>query len=54
LPTLAAADASGPRALTWRKAEGGKPVELDSEPMADSMRGLEPDLLALLPLDGLL
>jgi hypothetical protein len=54
VPTLAGANASGRRALVWHTEEGGKLVELNSEPMADSMRGVESDLLALLPLDDLL
>jgi len=54
IPTLASADASGKQTLIWRTEEGGKPVELKSEPMGDLMKGVKTDLLTLLPLDDLL
>jgi cardiolipin synthase C len=54
VPELSAADASGRQALTWRTEEGGKLVELTSEPNADLMKGVKADLLSLLPLDDLL
>jgi hypothetical protein len=54
IPTLASADASGKQTLIWRTEEGGKIVELKSEPMGDLMKGVKTDLLTLLPLDDLL
>jgi hypothetical protein len=54
VPALTGAGASGRGALIWHTEEVGKPVELVSERMAGSMRGVESDLLTLLPLDDLL
>ena len=54
VPTLTGADASGRQALIWRTEEGGKLVELKSEPMGNLMKGVKTDLLKLLPLDDLL
>ena len=54
VPALSAADASGRQALIWHTEEGGKIVELKSEPNVDAMKGMKVDLLSLLPLDDLL
>ena len=54
VPTLAPPDASGKQTLVWRTEEGGKLVELTSEPMGDLMKGVKTNLLTLLPLDDLL
>lgn len=54
VPTLTPADASGKQTLFWRTEEGGKLVELTSEPMGDLMKGVKTNLLTLLPLDDLL
>ena len=54
VPALTSADASGRQALIWRTEEGGKLVELQSEPMGDLMKGVKSNLLTLLPLDDLL
>jgi putative cardiolipin synthase len=47
-------DASGKQTLIWRTEEGGKLIELTTEPMGDLMKGVKADLLTLLPLDDLL
>ena len=47
-------DASGKQTLIWRTEEGGKLIELTTEPMGDLMKGVKVDLLTLLPLDDLL
>jgi putative cardiolipin synthase len=54
VPTLTPPDASGKQTLVWRTEEGGKLVELTSEPMGDLMKGVKTNLLTLLPLDDLL
>ena len=54
IPQLGAPDASGKRQLTWRTEENGKIVELTAEPMGDIMRGIQTELLTLLPIDDLL
>ena len=54
MPVLTSADASGKQTLMWRTEEGGKLVELKSEPMGDLMKGVKSELLTLLPLDDLL
>lgn len=54
VPSLTTADASGRQTLIWRTEEGGKLVDLKSEPMGDLMKGVKVDLLTLLPLDDLL
>jgi putative cardiolipin synthase len=54
IPQLSASGAGGKRQLTWRTEENGKPVELAAEPMGDIMRGIQTELLTLLPIDDLL
>lgn len=54
IPTLSAPDALGKRQLIWKTEEGGKPVELTYEPSGDLLRGLQANLLSLLPIDDLL
>jgi putative cardiolipin synthase len=54
IPTLGATDALGKPKLTWKTEEDGKLVELTNEPSGDAMRGLEANLLTLLPIDDLL
>jgi cardiolipin synthase C len=54
IPHLGPADAFGNRHLTWRTEENGKIVELTTEPMGDILRGVQANLLTLLPIDDLL
>jgi cardiolipin synthase C len=54
IPHLGPADAFGHRHLTWRTEENGKIVELTAEPMGDILRGVQANLLTLLPIDDLL
>jgi putative cardiolipin synthase len=54
IPQLGAPDASGKRQLTWRTEENGKNTELTAEPMGDILRGIQTELLSLLPIDDLL
>jgi cardiolipin synthase C len=54
IPQLSAADAGGERKLIWRTEENGKLVELTAEPKGDLMRGIQTELLSLLPIDDLL
>jgi cardiolipin synthase C len=54
IPHLGPPDAIGHRELTWRTEENGKMVELKSEPAVNLSRGLQANLLSLLPLDDLL
>jgi len=54
IPQLSAPDARGKRQLTWRTEENGKIVELTAEAMGDIMRGIQTELLTLLPIDDLL
>ena len=54
IPQLGPPNAAGKRALTWRTEENGKMVELSAEPSGDIMRGIQTDLLSLLPIDDLL
>ena len=52
IPTLEGNGAA--RTLVWKTEENGKPAELTAEPSGDLLRGLQNDLLTLLPIDDLL
>jgi putative cardiolipin synthase len=54
IPTLGTPDASGKRPLVWKTEENGKMVELTAEPSRDLLRGIQAELLTLLPLDDML
>lgn len=54
VPELAAADATGHQGLMWHTEEGGKPVDLTSEPSGNLMKEMKSNLMSLLPLDDLL
>lgn len=54
IPHLTAADAFGHRQLAWRTEDNGKTVELKTEPAGNAVRGIQANLLSLLPLDDLL
>jgi len=54
IPQLGSPDAAGKPKLTWRTEENGKMVELATEPMGDLLRGIQANLLTLLPIDDLL
>ena len=54
IPTLGPPDATGKRQLVWKTEENGKMVELTAEPSRDLLRGLQTELLSLLPIDDLL
>ena len=54
IPTLGAPDVLGKRQLVWKTEENGKLVELTYEPSGDVLRGLQANLLSLLPIDDLL
>ena len=54
VPMLTPPDATGKQTLVWRTEEGGKLVELKTEPMGDLIKGVKTELLTLLPLDDLL
>jgi len=47
-------DATGKRQLVWKTEENGKMVELTAEPSRDLLRGVQAELLSLLPIDDLL
>jgi hypothetical protein len=47
-------DATGKRQLIWKTEENGKMVELTAEPSRDLLRGVQTELLSLLPVDDLL
>ena len=42
------------RHVVWQSVKDGKPIVYESEPGDDRLRELKVDLLALLPIDGLL
>jgi putative cardiolipin synthase len=54
IPTLGPPDATGKRQLVWKTEESGKAVELTAEPSRDVLRGVQTELLSLLPVDDLL
>jgi hypothetical protein len=54
IPHLSPPDALGHRQLVWRTEENGRAVELATEPAGNLSRGLQANLLSLLPLDDLL
>ena len=54
IPTLGTPDATGKRPLVWKTEENGKMVELTAEPSHDLLRGVQAELLSLLPIDDLL
>jgi len=54
IPVLGPPDATGKRQLVWKTEENGKMVELTAEPSRDLLRGVQAELLSLLPIDDLL
>ena len=42
------------RHVVWRSVKDGKPTVYETEPGEDRLRGFKVDLLALLPIEGLL
>jgi putative cardiolipin synthase len=42
------------RHIVWRSVKDGRPIVYETEPGEDRLRGFKVDLLALLPIEGLL
>ncbi len=51
---LAVAGDGNSRHVVWRSVKDGKPIVYETEPGEDRLRGFKVDLLALLPIEGLL